>query len=198
MLLLLLFLLSFSSYFSSSSDFLMCHDFNLIYREGPWASCAHTMLSMACHRVRTTGCSTTPFAPHGASRVCCCCCCYPVSLNLVPLVLLLRPLLCWSFPVLAFMAGYVTSDSGAVEDILINHHYVSNQSLAVADALRAGCDVISGSWKDVSSLRHFFFFLYLFNFSILYFSIMALTLRTMHGQRAAGTSTTLLTRLHQV
>jgi beta-D-xylosidase 4 len=80
---------------------------------------------------------------------------HPVSLNLVFLVLLLRPLLCWSFPVLALMAGYVTSDSGAVEDILINHHYVSNQSLAVADALRAGCDVISGSWKGVSSLRHF-------------------------------------------
>eukprot|EP00047_Mylnosiga_fluctuans_P006447 m.246915 g.246915 ORF g.246915 m.246915 type:complete len:772 (-) comp15227_c0_seq1:9-2324(-) len=45
--------------------------------------------------------------------------------------------------------GYVTSDSGAVEDILINHHYVNNQSDAVADALKAGCDVISASWpKD--------------------------------------------------
>lgn len=45
--------------------------------------------------------------------------------------------------------GYVTSDSGAVEDILNTHHYVTNASEAVADAIRAGCDIISASWpKD--------------------------------------------------
>eukprot|EP00048_Salpingoeca_helianthica_P015648 m.227816 g.227816 ORF g.227816 m.227816 type:complete len:774 (+) comp17327_c0_seq1:3-2324(+) len=45
--------------------------------------------------------------------------------------------------------GYVTSDSGAVEDVLENHHYVSNRTEAVAEAIRAGCDVQSASWpKD--------------------------------------------------
>eukprot|EP00939_MAST-03C_sp_MAST-3C-sp1_P002533 g2533.t1 len=45
--------------------------------------------------------------------------------------------------------GYVTSDSGAVTDILDNHHYRSNWNETVAAALTAGCDMESAPWpKD--------------------------------------------------
>ena len=37
--------------------------------------------------------------------------------------------------------GYVTSDSGAVQDITDNHHYCSNLTCAVGAALSSGCDV---------------------------------------------------------
>ena len=45
--------------------------------------------------------------------------------------------------------GYVTSDSGAVKDILENHHYTSNWNDTVKAAIEAGCDMESASWpKD--------------------------------------------------
>ena len=42
--------------------------------------------------------------------------------------------------------GYVTSDSGAVQDITDNHHYCSNLTCAVGAALSSGCDVESAIW----------------------------------------------------
>jgi len=42
--------------------------------------------------------------------------------------------------------GYVTSDSGAVKDILESHHYRSNWNETVAAALTAGCDMESAPW----------------------------------------------------
>ena len=45
--------------------------------------------------------------------------------------------------------GYVTSDSGAVQDITDNHHYCNNLTCAVGAALSSGCDVESAAWpKD--------------------------------------------------
>jgi hypothetical protein len=41
--------------------------------------------------------------------------------------------------------GYVTSDSGAIENFYHDHHYVSTIDQAASVALRAGCDVCSGS-----------------------------------------------------
>ncbi|EGD72666.1 hypothetical protein PTSG_04397 [Salpingoeca rosetta] len=42
--------------------------------------------------------------------------------------------------------GYVTSDTGAIEDIYAKHHYTANASAAVAAALRDGrCDMDSGA-----------------------------------------------------
>ena len=42
--------------------------------------------------------------------------------------------------------GYVTSDSGAVADIIQHHHYTKNWTETVAKAMAAGCDVESASW----------------------------------------------------
>ena len=45
--------------------------------------------------------------------------------------------------------GYVSSDSGAVQDILDPHHFTSNWTETVAKAVLAGCDVESANWpKD--------------------------------------------------
>ena len=48
----------------------------------------------------------------------------------------------WNF------SGYVTSDSGAVVDILKNHHYTSSWTETVAKAIGAGCDVESAPWPS--------------------------------------------------
>ena len=42
--------------------------------------------------------------------------------------------------------GYVTSDSGAVQDIYEAHRY-ANATRAVAEAVKAGCDLNSGGWS---------------------------------------------------
>ena len=42
--------------------------------------------------------------------------------------------------------GYVTSDSGAVQDITDNHHYCSNLTCAVGASLSSDCDVESAHW----------------------------------------------------
>mmetsp|Transcript_19050 Transcript_19050/g.44658 ORF Transcript_19050/g.44658 Transcript_19050/m.44658 type:complete len:775 (-) Transcript_19050:48-2372(-) len=45
--------------------------------------------------------------------------------------------------------GYVTSDSGAVADVLNSHHYASDWPHTVAATVLAGCDIESASWpKD--------------------------------------------------
>ena len=41
----------------------------------------------------------------------------------------------------------MTSDSAAVEDIMMAHKYAKSKPEAVADAVNAGCDVISAGWK---------------------------------------------------
>ncbi|KAL1512293.1 hypothetical protein AB1Y20_005555 [Prymnesium parvum] len=46
----------------------------------------------------------------------------------------------WNF------SGYVTSDSGAVVDVLRSHHFTSNWTQTVSATLRAGCDVESAPW----------------------------------------------------
>ena len=55
---------------------------------------------------------------------------------------LLRDLLrgTWNF------SGYVTSDSGAVVDIVNTHHYVNSTTAAVAAALTATTDIESAPW----------------------------------------------------
>jgi beta-glucosidase-like glycosyl hydrolase len=42
--------------------------------------------------------------------------------------------------------GYVSSDSGAVKDIIDSHHYTSDWNHTVAAAIDAGCDMQSASW----------------------------------------------------
>ena len=46
----------------------------------------------------------------------------------------------WNF------TGYVTSDSGAVQDILQHHHYTDDWPHTVSAAIKAGCDVESANW----------------------------------------------------
>ena len=43
--------------------------------------------------------------------------------------------------------GYVTSDSGAVSDVLNAHHYTKDWPHTVAATVAAGCDVQSAGWK---------------------------------------------------
>ena len=47
----------------------------------------------------------------------------------------------WNF------TGYVTSDSGAINDIYSSHHYTRNWTQTVTKALEAGCDIESANWK---------------------------------------------------
>eukprot|EP01062_Namystynia_karyoxenos_P065837 TRINITY_DN59893_c0_g1_i1.p1 TRINITY_DN59893_c0_g1~~TRINITY_DN59893_c0_g1_i1.p1 ORF type:complete len:804 (+),score=280.33 TRINITY_DN59893_c0_g1_i1:86-2413(+) len=42
--------------------------------------------------------------------------------------------------------GYVTSDSGAVKDVYVNHHYTKAWPETVATTVKAGCDVESAGW----------------------------------------------------
>jgi beta-glucosidase-like glycosyl hydrolase len=48
----------------------------------------------------------------------------------------------WNF------SGYVTSDSGAINDIYSSHHYTRNWTQTVTKALEAGCDIESANWKN--------------------------------------------------
>ncbi len=48
----------------------------------------------------------------------------------------------WSFQ------GYVVSDCGAVTDVFSGHHYAKSMEEGVADALKAGTDLICGSPQD--------------------------------------------------
>lgn len=43
--------------------------------------------------------------------------------------------------------GVVTSDSGAVVDVLASHHYVDDADHMVAATISAGCDIESAPWK---------------------------------------------------
>ena len=42
--------------------------------------------------------------------------------------------------------GYVTSDSGAIDDIYLQHHYLPNATATVAAAITAGCNMESANW----------------------------------------------------
>jgi len=44
--------------------------------------------------------------------------------------------------------GYVVSDCGAVTDVFSGHHYAKTMEEGVADALKAGTDLICGSPQE--------------------------------------------------
>ena len=59
----------------------------------------------------------------------------------------------YSLSILYFIAssssfnGYVSGDSGAVNDISSSHFYSPNASAGAVAAISAGCDVQSAGWK---------------------------------------------------
>jgi len=49
--------------------------------------------------------------------------------------------------------GYVSSDSGAIDDIQLRHAYTNNWNSTIRVALQAGCDIESASWGQKGAWR---------------------------------------------